>query len=96
VVTSEETKYLIRVNGYSGSHSDGFAKYHDAAMFSTYDDDNDGNATHNCAASAGGGFWWTTCAGTQGLRSVNSQIGIGFAWYSRSYPLLTSRMWLTC
>jgi len=98
VVTSEETKYLMHVDDYSSNIGDGFVLNHDGAMFSTYDSDNDSNATHNCAATAGGGFWWNTCGGTHSVASVNTQLGGSFGWrYSTGiYNLLISRMWLTC
>jgi len=88
----------MRAGEYSGNSGEMFIAYHDGAMFSTYDSDNDSDATRNCAAITGGGFWWKTCAGTLGVTSVNTQISGGFGCRvgSTNYPMLISRMWLTC
>jgi len=100
IVTSEASNYLMQVSGYSGNTGDaggyGFL-YHDGAMFSTYDRDNDWRSSVNCAAHYGGGFWYTYCS----YARVNSGRGRGsnFYWYygnGRRIYLQTSRMWLTC
>jgi len=87
----------MRVGQYSGNSGEGFIARHHGALFSTYDSDNDNDATRNCAATAGGGFWWNTCEGTYGVASVNTQISGRFGWrYSGIINLVISRMWLTC
>jgi len=97
VVTSEASKYLIHVGTYSGNWVDAL-QFHNGAMFSTYDSDNDSEPTQNCAVTTGGGFWWNKCPHLI-MYGVNTPRGSGgdFRWYSSStYSLLLSRMWLTC
>ena len=99
MVTSEETKYLMRVDGHSGDWTKVFI-HHDGAMFTTYDSDNDEDSTRNCAVTTGGGFWWKTCFYYNGVNGVNTPLSssLKFRYKSSSsvYNLLISRMWLTC
>jgi len=95
VVFSEASRYMMLIGGYLGGWSD-MLRYHNGARFTTYDRDNDGNATHNCAAATGGGFWWHRCL----YCGVNTPVGssMDFRWHyaSTAYGLSMSRMWLTC
>ena len=96
VVSNEASKYLIHIGPYAGHYIDRF-HYHNGARFTTYDNDNDGNATTNCAVATGGGFWWkNTCQGC-GVNTPYGSIG-DFRWHTASniYRLSMSRMWLTC
>jgi len=99
---SEGTRnYKLHVSGYSGNVGDAF-RYHNGAMFTTYDRDNDlrlrdyryfGGREYNCAARLGGGFWYTNCARCSVNAPRNSfKWSIGY----RQFYLQSSRMWLLC
>jgi len=100
LVQGESQNYELRVSGYSGNAGDALT-YHNGAMFTTYDRDNDpwisSNAKDNCAVHNGGGFWYKRCSHS----NVNTVRGRGenFRWYSTQYGnlrLQSSRMWLVC
>jgi len=98
-VDSEATKYRLTVSGYSGNAGEAMS-YHNGRQFTTFDNDNDGHATGNCATLLGGGFWHNDCARSQ----VNSATGPfdGPGWYYLPQPnenagkLQTTRAWLMC
>jgi len=96
-VLSESHNYQLLVAGYSGNAGDSMA-YHNGAMFSTYDRDNDENkeTKFQCAAFFGGGFWYRNCYQS----GVNSAMYDGFFWKhlpdTGSVFLRKSRMWLLC
>jgi len=56
IVDSEETKYRLTVDGYSGNAGHAMGR-HNGMMFTTFDSDND-IKKQNCAIVRGGGFWW--------------------------------------
>ncbi|CAH1271112.1 PKD1L3 [Branchiostoma lanceolatum] len=63
-VGSTADKYRLSISGYTGTAGDGITKpgnngrySADGAMFSTQDQDNDGNV-NNCATFYGSGGWW--------------------------------------
>ena len=96
VVTSEATKYLMHVDGYSGNWINAFS-IHDGGMFTTYDSDNDNHPTENCAVVNGGGFWWTALCVYCGVNTPRgSRLDFRWNYSSTTYRLQTSRMWLTC
>ena len=100
-VLSEKYNYQLLVAGYSGDAGDSMA-YHNGAMFSTYDRDNDlaKETNFNCAAFFGGGFWHRGCYES----GVNSGLdNDGFVWHGlpdgidmRMSHMRMSRMWLLC
>lgn len=60
-IGDESTSYQLMLSGTSsGSAGDGLS-YHSGSMFSTYDVDNDGNATTNCAVAHVGAWWYNSC-----------------------------------
>jgi len=102
IVLAESSNYTLLVSGYSGNAGRDALSYHNGAMFTTYDRDNDqwpGNmvSSGNCAVYHGGGFWYKWCAVCQ----VNSpRVGGAqeFNWYGLpgGEALQSSRMWLQC
>lgn len=93
VVGNETTNYTMYVSHYTGNAAGDALAYSSGMMFSTYDRDNDGHPSINCAAADGGGFWYHSCA----FADVNGVPGTGddFDWYNR-IPLKSTRMWLSC
>jgi len=99
LVYGESRNYTLHVSGYTGNLGDALY-YHDVAMFTTYDRDNDpwihSSYDNNCAVYSGGGFWYKSCA----LCNVNTvrNRGRNFSWSPTGQPILlkSSRMWLMC
>jgi len=96
-VLTESSNYRLYVAGYSGNAGFDALIYHNGAMFSTYDRDNDQSSSVNCAARQGGGFWHKACANCE----VNSPRVGGYDEFSwDGLPggrlLHSSRMWLQC
>ncbi|XP_063398859.1 uncharacterized protein LOC134683473 [Mytilus trossulus] len=63
-ISDENSKYMLRISGYSGSAGDAFN--HNAAIqngqkFTTKDQDNDNFYSGNCAVHFGGGWWFNAC-----------------------------------
>ena len=101
VVHSEATNYTLLVTGYSGNAGDALY-WHDNAMFTTYDRDNDPWTAsfwnNNCAVLNGGGFWYTTACSRASVNTVRGT-NIGFGWFTRQrryISLQSTRMWLMC
>jgi len=101
VVYGESQNYLLLVSGFSGNAGDALW-YHDRALFSTYDRDNDEwknrKWNNNCALIRGGGFWYNKACDHCGINTVRGRPG-DFRWYSKQHKqrlLQSSRMWLTC
>ncbi|XP_076070826.1 uncharacterized protein LOC143042427 [Mytilus galloprovincialis] len=64
-IGNEANKYLLTVNGYSGTAGDGLINVGDPGKaagkkFSTYDSDND-ITDGNCAAALHAGWWYSEC-----------------------------------
>ena len=59
-ITNAATKYTLHVNGYTGTLHDAL-KPHNRQKFSTFDSDNDGHSTVNCASWFFGGWWFFNC-----------------------------------
>ncbi|XP_071835387.1 fibrinogen-like protein A [Apostichopus japonicus] len=61
-ISSEATKYEIRLGSYTGSFDYDYMDYHRDMKFSTYDQDND-LVLQNCAVSEfhPGGWWFNGC-----------------------------------
>ena len=95
IVLSEADNYTLQVGGFSGNASYDALGYHNGQKFSTFDRDNDGASSYNCAAGRGGGFWYDTCARclVNGARSTD-----WFHWHGLpgGAHLQLSRMWLEC
>ncbi|XP_071122913.1 microfibril-associated glycoprotein 4-like isoform X2 [Mytilus edulis] len=63
-ISDENSKYMLRISGYSGSAGDAFN--HNAAIqngqkFTTKDQDNDNFYSGNCAVQFEGGWWFNAC-----------------------------------
>ena len=97
VVSSEASNYRIGVSGYSGNAPEVFT-YHDGAIFSTYDRDNDQTDKHCALNVYQGGFWYKACArcGINGVRSPTKNTFYVHTPETGILYLETSRMWLTC
>jgi len=93
-VLSETYNYALLVAGYSGNAGYDALSFHNGAMFSTYDRDND-HYPYNCAEGLGGGFWYTKYCAQCG---VNLPDHICFCWQDLTggLHLQSSRMWLQC
>ena len=60
-VAPESENYRVSFGGYSGTAGgDSFGWWQNRQKFSTFDRDNDGDASVNCGARYGG-FWWRYC-----------------------------------
>lgn len=64
-VEDEQSKYMLKVSGYSGTageslYSGSSARWSNGQKFSTYDQDNDGSI-HSCAVTYKGGWWYNHC-----------------------------------
>ena len=59
-IDNAATKYTLHVNGYTGTLKDAL-KRHNRQKFSTFDSDNDGSSTANCASKLFGGWWFFHC-----------------------------------
>ena len=89
VLTEADNYELLVVTGYSGNAGDAFS-YHNGAMFSTYDRDNDGDSL---LSFFGGGFWYNSYM--LSMCWVNCDI---FRWEGLpgGSELQSTRMWLQC
>ena len=59
-VNDETTKFQMAISGYSGDATDQM-KRHSGRKFSTFDQDNDGYSSQNCANYADGARWFYGC-----------------------------------
>ena len=59
-VRSEDDKFSLFINGYSGSAGDSL-QYHNGSMFSTIDKDNDKSTHTHCARHYKAGWWHNNC-----------------------------------
>jgi len=67
-VADSKQNYKLEVGDYSGHLGDSLT-YHNNAMFSTADNDNDENRRLNCAEDHDGGNWYKSCL----LQNVNGK-----------------------
>ena len=90
IVQGESRNYELHVSGHSGNVGDALS-YHNGAMFTTYDRDNDPWASSvyndNCAVSRGGGFWYRSCAHCE-VNTVRDHKNIFRWWSSQTGSLL--------
>lgn len=92
VVHEATTSFKMNVNafGYNGSISEGLS-YHDNMKFSTFDQDNDGNAS-SCSVSWGkGGWWYKACYKFGNVNGIYGNLGReGLTFYDGNYhPIKT-------
>ena len=59
-VLESSTKYTLNIAGYSGDAGDSLIN-HNGRKFSTKDQDNDIDNTHNCAVLYKGAWWYNSC-----------------------------------
>ena len=90
-VGDASTNYTLSIGGYTGNLYDGMA-YSNNRKFSTFDMDNDGSTSSNCANSLAGGFWYNSCTQV----AINSGPSSNFYWYTQSYRLNYSEVRLLC
>ena len=106
-IDNAATKYTLHVNGYTGTLKDAL-KRHNRQKFSTFDSDNDGSSTANCASKLFGGWWFFHChdsnlnrkyySGGKMAIDVNSQIILiftGIHWYSNEFNGYTNSLIFT-
>ena len=86
-VESEANGYRLIVAGASGNDRDSL-NYNNRHMFSTYDNDQDGNEATNCAGFYTGGWWYSNC-GNSNLNgiypSTSSKSFQYISWNGMSY-----------
>ena len=96
-IGDSRTEYTLTIAGYNGTAGDSM-DYHNGNMFSTEDNDND-NASHNCAISFHGAWWYKYCirSNLNGLYDASSSQGIvWYYWKNRWEPLKFSEMKICC
>ena len=100
----EDERYRLTIGGYSGDAGDSITNNKNDQMFTKKDNDNDDNASINCAQVHDGGWWYGNCGDaylngryqTDDRHRVN---GINrYAWYrmdsSTDYSLPETKMML--
>jgi len=75
-VDSERSKYMLQVSGGSGTNPSYLTSYSNRHYFSTYDRDNDGSSSYNCARNYNLAGWWfggtsNSCSNAQGYTNLN-------------------------
>ena len=97
-IGSPVDNYRLLISGYSGNAGDGM-KYHNRAMFSTKDRENDKHPTIVCADTFKGGWWYDHChqVNLNGLylRGNHSTRADGvnwIMWKGHHYSLKTAEM----
>ncbi|KAH9494711.1 Ficolin-2 [Bulinus truncatus] len=82
-ILGENENYRLKISGYSGNATDNLIKSHANMMFSTFDKDNDGGSSANCAETFRGAWWYSSCHDSN-LNGVwgSSRRGEGVNWYS--------------
>ncbi|CAC5396411.1 unnamed protein product [Mytilus coruscus] len=81
-VEDEQSKYKLKVSGYSGTAGESLvnvlsARKANEQKFSTYDQDNDGISDYNCAMENKGGWWYNACF----YASLNNMENNRINWY---------------
>ena len=71
------TKYTLTIGGYTGNLVDAMPKSNNRP-FTTYDNDNDNYAPHNCAVAHGGGFWYDASVPA----AITYSLSASFRWSS--------------
>ena len=59
-IGNADTNYMLHVGDFTGTVTDEL-KAHNLKMFSTFDKDNDGDASASCATRHHGGWWFSGC-----------------------------------
>ena len=59
-IGNADTNYMLHVGDFTGTVTDEL-KAHNLKMFSTFDKDNDGDASGSCATRHHGGWWFSGC-----------------------------------
>ncbi|XP_070564195.1 techylectin-5A-like [Ptychodera flava] len=97
-VGDEFSKYKLVVGEYSGSSGDSFSGHSDH-NFSTFDRDNDGHQTSNCASRYKGAWWYSECHSSnlngQYLKGEHTSAADGVnwsAWKGYYYSLKSTEM----
>jgi len=75
-VYSEKYKFKLKVTSPSGSYASYLTSYSNQRYFSTYDRDNDGSYSYNCARNYNFAGWWfsgysNSCSSGQAYTNVN-------------------------
>ncbi|XP_060560188.1 fibrinogen C domain-containing protein 1-like [Ruditapes philippinarum] len=82
-INDETDKFRLSVSGYNGNCADSLA-FHNGWRFSTFDNDNDGRGTKNCAVDYNGAWWYRTCHASNlnglYLGGSNTEYGNGVVW----------------
>ena len=80
-VEGEDTKYTLRISGYSGNTSHDYWKPHNNMKFSTRDQDNDIRSDGSCSQIYKGGHWYERCYNVHPTGVYkNSGYGINLYW----------------
>jgi len=93
MVLSESSNYRVIASGASGNAGYDAFSYHNGAMFSTFDRDNDAQTSINCAATWGYGYWYKDCTHCRSNCFNNNFHWTGLPGGS---ALRSARGWLQC
>ena len=77
--------YKLEIGGYTGDAGD-YMSYNNGRNFSTYDRDNDGASTYNCAKGEKGAWWYDYCT------NVELNAGYNTGNLDWSYKIIKSEM----
>jgi ficolin len=97
-VNGESDEYRLSVSGYNGNCADSFIN-HNGWKFTTFDNDNDGRGSGNCAVDYNGAWWYRAChvCNLNGLYlgGSHTEYGKGITWstcWGQEYSLKRSVM----
>ena len=84
-IGNPSTNYKLSVGGYSGTAGEALI-IHSGMQFTTYDRDNDGRRTGNCAGAHQGAWWYKSChhSNLNGkyLSGANNHNGVNWLFFN--------------
>ena len=96
-VGDESTSYKLSLTFDDGNTTDALGSQNGRG-FSTYDNDNDIDANHNCASTFGAGWWFGTSSysGTSCGKSDLNCYGPNYIWSAEPTFLHSDNIYMTC
>ncbi|XP_071835366.1 uncharacterized protein [Apostichopus japonicus] len=85
IISSEGDRYRLSLSGYSGNAGNNAMGANVGYRFSTYNEDNDGSSTFNCAEKHRGGWWYpddSSTGSTSNCYSFSDRVATGGYDYS--------------
>ncbi|XP_072029102.1 angiopoietin-related protein 7-like [Amphiura filiformis] len=98
-VGDSSSNYVLTIGSYSGNAGDSLG-WHNNMQFTTYDRDNDGHTSIQCAEFRKGAWWYNACAYSNlngqylGPTANNNKLGMTWRNWKSLQSLKTSRMML--